>query len=127
MNRLVLLLTLLLAACGSQPQGYVPPEQVWNGWHVRVETRPVTLRPGMNEFLVIVSDEKGMRPKIGMLVKIRTESSDWIQAIPDGGTGVYRRALPVREPKQAVLFVQLREEGGAGREGRLRFAFAPPA
>lgn len=127
MNRSVFLLSLLLMACSSQPQGNFPPEQVWNGWHVRVETRPTTLRAGMNEFWVIVSDEKGHRPKIGMLVKIRTESSDWIQAMPDGATGVYRRALPVRDPKHAVLFVQLREEGGAGREGQLRFVFVPSA
>jgi len=124
--KLTLLALLILVSCSHEPQGYVPPEQVWNDWHVRIETRPEQLRPGMNEFLVIISDAHGIRPKIGMLVMIRTDGSDWIQAIPDGGVGVYRRALPVRDPRHATLFVSIREEEGAHREGQLKFNLSPP-
>jgi len=126
MRRAWLMMLLMLAGCSSGPAGYVPPEQVWDGWHVRIEIRPGVLQPGMNEFLVIISDARGLRPKENMLVKIRTRNSDWIQAIPDGGVGVYRRSRPVRDPKHAILYVHIREEAGKRREGQLQFNLSPP-
>ncbi len=120
-------LCVLLAGCGGGEDAYLPPEQIWNDWHVRVEVRPEPLRQGMNEFLVIISDAHGVRPMKGMLVKIRTPVSDWIQAMPDGAVGVYRRALPVGDAAHAVLYVRIREEFGAGRVGELVFHFRPPA
>ncbi len=124
--RQLVFLCLLLTSCGGGHDDYLPPEQVWNGWHVRVEVRPEPLRQGMNEFLVIISDAHGVRPMKGMLVKIRTPVSRWIQAMPDGAVGVYRRALPVRDAANAVLYVRIREEFGAGRLGELVFRFHSP-
>ena len=121
-----LMLLLLLAGCADEQAGYLPPEQVWNGLHVRIETRPVVMHAGMNEFLVIISDAKGLRPKEDLLVRIHSRSSDWIQAIPDGGVGVYRRALPVKDPAHARLFVRIREESGGKRQGEMVFDFTPP-
>jgi len=123
----VIAFCILLAGCGHEKDAYLPPEQVWNGWHVRVEVRPEPLRQGMNEFLIMISDAHGVRPMKGMLVKIRTSISKWIQAMPDGAVGVYRRALPVREAANAVLYVRIREEFGAAREGELVFHFHSPS
>jgi len=122
-----LFLLALLAACGGEKAGYLPPEQVWNGWHVRIETRPLVMHAGMNEFLVIISDARGLRPKEDFLVTIRSRHSQWIQAIPDGGVGVYRRALGVKDHAHARLYVRLREESGAKRQGEMTFDFTPPA
>ena len=116
---------LLVAACGADVGRYAPPDQHWHEWTVHVESRPAPLQRGMNEFWVVISDRHGVRPKEGMLVRIRTPESDWIQAIPDGGTGVYRRSAPVADPEHARLFVRIREEGGKGREGELSFDFPP--
>jgi len=126
MKRALLIMLFILVNCNAGPRDYVPPEQVWNDWHVRIETRPGALRVGMNEFLVIISDARGLRPGENMLVKIRMSHSDWIQAIPDGGVGVYRRALPVRDPAHAILYVYIKEEAGKRREGQLHFIFSPP-
>ncbi len=126
MKRTLLITLFILANCSAEPEGYVPPEQMWNDWHVRIETRPGMLRAGMNEFLVIISDARGLRPRENMLVKIRMPYSDWIQAMPDGGVGVYRRALPVRDPAHAILHVYIKEEAGEWREGQLYFNFSPP-
>jgi len=123
---LLMIMLFVLAGCSSEPAGYIPPEQVWNKWHVRIEIRPGVLRSGMNEFLVIISDARGLRPKENMLVKIRTRASDWIQAIPDGGVGVYRRSRFVRDPQHAILYVHIREEAGKWREGQLQFNLSPP-
>ncbi len=120
-----LTLALLLAACDADVARYAPPDQRWHEWTVHVESRPAPLQKGMNEFWVVISDAHGARPKEGMLVRIRTPESDWIQAIPDGGTGVYRRSAPVRNPDRARLLVRIREEGGKRREGSLMFEFPP--
>jgi len=121
----MLALALLPAACGGDVSRYAPPDQHWHEWTVHVESRPAPLQAGMNEFWVIISDAHGVRPKEGMLVRIRTPESRWVQAIPDGGTGVYRRAAPVSDTEHAQLFVRIREEGGLRREGELRFDFPP--
>ena len=98
---------LVLAAC--TPAGERLPAQMAPGnYRVAVEMRPGPMQ--MIEFLVIVD-----RPHQGfindLIVSVRTEDSDWQQAIPDGALGVYRRALRVRDRMRAHLFVRLRRFG----------------
>lgn len=111
---------ILLAACSGP--GNPIPSQEWKGWVINVEARPWPVRQGMNEFLVLISDRNGHRPRENFLVHIRTKASDWIQAIPDGTIGVYRRALPVKDMEQPVLFVRLKK---GDEVGELRFSLKP--
>lgn len=115
-----LILLLGLTACGSNKQGSLAPQQ-WQGLEVVVETRPVPVQPGMNEFLVIVS-KGGIRPREDLVVSLRLSPTDpWRQAIQDGDTGVFRKALRVTTAHHA-LYVQIRRKQEAGE---LAFPFAP--
>ncbi len=102
-------LCLLMLACSSDEDARVRiPSQYWGDVQVRLETRPEPVRPGMNEFLIIATQKRGL-PAYDMVVSLRTSSgSVWRQAIEDGESGVYRRALAVR-PTDRVLEVQLRK------------------
>jgi len=111
-----LILLVLLAACGSDQVSDTQPQR-WQGAEVRVESRPSPPRSGVNEFLVIVTGERG--PIHDIMVSIRTDDQDqWIQAIQDGEVGVYRRAAKVAPGTRSVLQVQLKRNGA---EGILRF------
>ncbi|RMH49819.1 MAG: hypothetical protein D6682_08405 [Zetaproteobacteria bacterium] len=116
-----LLLALLLPACGAEEAGWSPPPQRWQDLLVRVESRPPVPVAGMNEFLIIANHQR--RGFINdLIVRIRTDHSQWRQAIPDGALGVYRRALPVADPRSEHLYVRLERNG---RRGRLTFDLAP--
>jgi len=115
------MLLLLLSACSSSETAWAPEPQVWDEFSIHFETRPESVRPGMNEFLVIVNRE-GRRHIPDLLVHIRTDSSKWKQAIPDGALGVYRRALLVNDIHADTLFVRLSYHG---KKGELNFALAP--
>ncbi len=110
------MLGLVLLACSSEEgaQNRIPP-QYWGDVQVRLETRPEPVRPGgMNEFLVIATQKRGL-PAYDMVVSLRTSGGEvWRQAIEDGESGVYRRALPVR-PTDRVLEVQLRKARGTAQ------------
>jgi hypothetical protein len=109
-------LLVLLAACGGDQVADTQPQK-WQGAEVRVESRPSPPRPGVNEFLVIVTGERG--PIHDIMVSIRTDDQDqWIQAIQDGEVGVYRRAAKVALGNRSVLQVQIKRNGA---EGVLRF------
>lgn len=108
---------LLLAACGGDRVADTQP-QTWQDAAVQVESRPSPPRPGMNEFLVIVTGKGG--PIHDIMVSIRTDDQDpWVQAIQDGDIGVFRRAAQVAPGTRSVLQVQIKRNGGA--EGVLRF------
>lgn len=108
-------LALLVACSGDQFADTQP--QKWQGAEVRVESRPSPPRPGVNEFLVIVTGERG--PVHDIMVSVRTDDQDqWIQAIQDGEVGVYRRAAKVAPGTRSVLQVQIKRNGA---EGVLRF------
>lgn len=109
-------LLLALLACADKEALSLGPQQ-WQGMQFVVETRPTPLRAGMNEFIVIATRERG-RPGVDLIVSIRAnENIAWRQAIQDGYTGVYRRAIRVNDPQRDVLSVQIRntkpEEGEA--------------
>lgn len=119
MRRLTLIMVAsLLAACSGGDGARLPP-QTWGETEVVVETRPAPVRAGMNEFLVIASDPRG-RPERDMVVSLRIDPEDqWRQAMQDGGSGVYRKALLVPAGRQ-ILYVHLRRDSG-GQQTVLEF------
>jgi len=112
---------LLLVACSAGEQAWSPPVQSWNGIAIRIETRPTVVSPGMNEFLVIANrQQRGF--SADLVVDVRTENSDWKQAMPDGALGIFRRALPVRDVHKDHLYVRLHRKG---EQREMVFALAP--
>lgn len=108
---------LLLAACGGDHRVADTQPQKWQGAEVRIESRPSPPQSGKNEFLVIVTGERG--PIHDIMVSVRTDDQDqWVQAIQDGDIGVYRRAAQVAPGTRSVLQVQIKRNGA---EGVLRF------
>ena len=106
-----------LSACGGRQATDAPP-QMWGDAEVRVESRPSPPRKGMNEFLVMVTGERG-KPISNIVVSLRTDDQDvWRQAIQDGQVGVYRRAAEVGPGVRSVLQVQIKRDGS---ESVLRF------
>lgn len=104
------LLVLVLTACGRGGEVTGPPPQQWGNASIAVQTRPAPPRVGMNEFLVI-GTESGGKPAWNMIVMLRTGADEnWRQAIQDGESGVYRKALPL-DPGQQILHVLLRRGG----------------
>lgn len=109
-NRVGLVALLLLAACDGGNSVPDMQPQMWEGAEVRVESRPSPPRAGINEFLVIVTGERG--PVHDIMVSVRTDDHDqWVQAIQDGEVGVYRRAATVGSGTRSVLQVQLKRHG----------------
>lgn len=107
---------VLLVACSGDRVADTQPQK-WQDAEVRVESRPSPPRPGVNEFLVIVTGKRG--PVHDIMVSVRTDDQDqWIQAIQDGEVGVYRRAAKVAPGTRSVLQVQMKHNGV---EGILRF------
>jgi hypothetical protein len=107
-------LVLVLAGCGSDQSAFDSPPQQWKGLDVRVETRPSPPVAGMDEFLVIITGERG-QPAWDCLVDIRTSDADpWKQSIQDGRVGVYRRAAQVEPGERSVLQVQIRRGDDTG-------------
>lgn len=114
----LLLAAALLSACGDEQAVRLGPQQ-WQELQFVVETRPSPIRVGMNEFIVIASREV-YKPGVGLVVDLRIgEQGEWHQAIQDGFTGVYRRAIRVDDPQHDVLVVHVRR--GEEEETTLRF------
>jgi hypothetical protein len=96
-----------LFGCSDKGAIVLGPQQ-WEDLELRVEARPSPIRVGMNEFIVIASREV-YKPGVGLIVKIRaSEQAEWRQAIQDGFTGVYRRAVQVDDPQTQSLSVYVR-------------------
>ena len=96
----------MLAACADEQAVVLGPQQ-WQDLEFRVEVRPSPPRVGMNEFIVIASREV-YKPGVGLIINIRVgEQAEWRQAIQDGFTGVYRRAVRVDDPQVQSLSVQV--------------------
>ncbi|MDQ6956393.1 MAG: hypothetical protein Q9M21_04280 [Mariprofundaceae bacterium] len=118
--KLFAVMLCFLSAC-SAPEVWRPAAQQWGEFDIRLETRPEVMRQGMNEFLLIVN-RKGQRHIPDLLIKIRTPSSGWTQAMPDGALGIYRRALLVNDMQHDQLYVRLSYHG---KEGALTFDLFP--
>lgn len=106
---LILVIASLLPACADKNAVVLGPQQ-WENLTFRVETRPSPLRVGMNEFIVIVNRD-GDKIGVDLVVTMRAgEHGEWRQAIQDGFSGVYRRAVQVDDPATQVLHVQVRRK-----------------
>jgi len=101
--RWVVLLWLVLALPGcSDNQAPLRPPQHWQDLEIALETRPVQVRTGMNEFLLIATTARGL-PGSDMIVSLRMTAADvWHQTIQDGHSGVFRRAIRVGANQQSV-------------------------
>ncbi len=107
----------LLSSCSSDRVADSVAQQ-WQGLEIRVESRPSPPVSGMNEFLVIVTDQRG-QSVWDCQVSVRTAQTDpWKQSIQDGRVGVYRRAALVGAGERSVLQVQIRRNDN---EALLRF------
>ncbi len=125
MKRLLTLLPalLLLAACSAPPEGARLEPQKWGNVIIEVESRPAPPRAGMNEFLVLATEERG-RPVGNLMVSLRAdEKQPWRQAIQDGLSGVYRRAIKVPVGGEG-LHVQIRRKR-SDEQIELFFPFPP--
>ena len=106
---LLVIASVFLTACSSEVTTTAP--QQWKDLTFRIEARPPQLRPGMVEFLVIANRDVKKRAH-DLLVSIRMgEMGKWTQAIQDGHTGVYRRAIKVLDPDSDILMVHVKYKG----------------
>ncbi len=102
------LVVVLLSACSEPDPRYQMAAQKWDDVVIKVESRPTPVRVGTNEFLILATLERG-KPVHDLIISLRAEvDDDWQQAIQDGHSGVYRRAL--RIPGTPTLYVQLRKK-----------------
>lgn len=101
----------LLTACADKNAVVLGPQQ-WQNLTFRVETRPSPLRVGMNEFIVIANRD-GDKIGVDLVITMRVgERGEWRQAIQDGFSGVYRRAVQVDDPATQTLHVHVRRKQG---------------
>lgn len=105
---LSLIVTLAVSACsGSGDVNGAFKPQVWQRIQISLESRPAPMRPGMNELLVIATSPRGL-PVADMVVSLRMdEQESWRQAIQDGESGVFRRAVQMH-PGDSQVYVRLR-------------------
>jgi hypothetical protein len=112
----VAMLSLVLWACGDDASSTLGQQQLGDVV-IEVQCRPAPVTLGMNEFLVLATDVRGA-PVHDLLIDLRMkDDEDWRQAIQDGFSGVYRKALGV-ESLQDQLRVRIKREG---TETELRF------
>ncbi len=110
--------TLALAACDASPEKDLVGSAHWGGMVVSVESRPSPPRPGNDELVVTLTDER-RHPVSDVVVNLRARpDADWVQAIEDGHVGVYRRAVNFGGAGHAVLEMRLRR---GAEEGALAF------
>ena len=116
---MALMMMFLLTACGgAKPEGSIPPQQ-WQNIEFQIQTRPEVIQPGMIEFLVLATELHG-RPVHDLVISLRMQEDDaWRQAIQDGLSGVYRRALHVPASTTGVSVLVQRK--GAEEKIELQF------
>ena len=101
-------LAIFLVACGADSKRLGPV--TLGDATIFVETRPNPPTSGMVEFILIASRNKS-RPVTDYVVSFRTSDEEsWKQAIQDGFSGVYRRAVRVNDAANDVLQVMLKKK-----------------
>ena len=106
---LLLGFVLLLQGCSDDGAPRRQPQH-WQDLEIVLESRPLQVRRGMNEFLIIATTARGL-PGQDMVVSLRmTDGDEWYQTIQDGHSGVFRRAIRVRNGQDTIQ-VQLRRGG----------------
>ena len=113
---LILVSVLLLSACTTE----IPtsPTHVWGDYSLHLESRPPIIEQGMVEFLTIVNFEEKLRGWDLIVYYRMGPTGRWVQAIQDGHTGVYRRAMMVNDPETEVLYVHVKKK--QSREQKLK-------
>ena len=107
LTRLVVLVAISLAGCGTEEHSGTIGTRQWGSYEVTVETRPWPPRPGQNEVVVMIVGDHH-QPIYDALVTMRAQAtSPWVQAIEDGHVGVYRRAVRFTADSQNNLQIQL--------------------
>ncbi|WP_455221662.1 hypothetical protein [Kaarinaea lacus] len=120
---LSVLLFIVIAGCGRSG-AYILVPQHWNDTEFLVEIRPGAPTRGMNEFVVVATDSKGV-PGYEYVVSIKMNAGrDWQQMIQDGHSGVYRRAIAIDDPRNGILMVQVRHKKEENQQVVLRFPLA---
>lgn len=123
-QKIIPVLLILLFGC-SAGEPYLLGPQMHNDVEILVEIRPGTPKVGMNEFLVMAT-QKNRLAASKYVVSIKLQSDDeWAQAIQDGATGVYRRAIRVNDPGSDVLMVQVASKAGNQPAAVMRFPLIP--
>jgi hypothetical protein len=113
----------LLAACGNGSQAAIAPQR-WGDLVVQVQTQPDPPQPGANEVLVILGAPRGV-PTYDCIVSLRTnDADDWVQAIQDGHSGVYRRVANLDPQQRSTLQVRIERHG---EQAVLRFPALSPS
>lgn len=86
----------------------------YGNYTVAIETRPSPIEAGVDEVVVVITGTKH-RPLWDALVRLRAvPNANWVQAIEDGHTGVYRRAVDFGVPTPTgPLHVEIEENGKA--------------
>ncbi|MCI0506085.1 MAG: hypothetical protein L0Z73_08220 [Gammaproteobacteria bacterium] len=117
------LLFVALVGCG-RGDAYILAPQHWNDTEFLVEIRPGAPTRGMNEFVVVATDIKGL-PGYEYVVSIKMNTAnDWNQMIQDGHSGVYRRAIAIDDPQNGVLMVQITHKKEQNKQTILSFPLA---
>lgn len=104
----LLFIVFLLASCTTE----IPtsPSVVWDEYTIRLESRPPIIEKGMIELLTLVDyEEKGRGWDLIVYYRMGP-AGRWIQAMQDGHTGVYRRAMMVTDPIADVLHVHVKRK-----------------
>lgn len=102
-----LVLLIVISACTAE----IPTTQFQEhgDYSFRLESRPPHVTKGMNEFLLISNYKKKFRA-YDLIVSYRMGSQGkWRQAIQDGHTGVYRKAMFVKNIETDVLYVHVKQ------------------
>ena len=108
MKIIVLVLLSLLLACTTE----IPttPEQKWGEYTFRLEARPPIITKGMIELLLISNFKEKLRGWDLVVYYRIGPTGKWVQAIQDGHTGVYRRAMRINDPETDVLYVHVKKK-----------------
>ena len=99
-------LVLIMVSCNSD----LPQSETidWEDLSFHIETRPPFVSKGMIEILLVANRGEHKRA-FDLLVSYRIgQQGKWVQAIQDGHTGVYRRALNVVSPETDILNVHVK-------------------
>lgn len=119
----ILLLFSIVSACG-RGSAYLLPPQTWNDTEFMVEIRPGAPKKGMNEFVVLSTQTDGV-PGYNYIITIKTNLNEKAsQMIQDGHSGVYRRAIEVKDPATEVLIVQIAHKKEENLKTELQFPLA---
>jgi len=108
MKKIILLISFLfVASCTNE----IPTTQFqeWGEYSFRLESRPPHVKPGMNEFLLVGNFKKKFRAYDLIVYYRMGPTGKWNQAIQDGHTGVYRKALRVTNVETDVLYVHVKQ------------------